>query len=46
MMTLPDNFLKIGDRLPGVSLPSLAGGEIELQDFRGHKLIIFMWASW
>jgi peroxiredoxin len=40
------NFLKVGDLIPKLSLPSLAGGELKLQDFQGQKLIIFMWASW
>jgi len=32
--------------VPDFSLPSLDGREVRLADYRGKKLIIFMWASW
>jgi len=40
------NFLKIGDAVPDLSLPTLDGEQINLQALQGKKSIIFMWASW
>jgi peroxiredoxin len=38
--------LAVGDTLPGISLPGATGGMINLRDYRGRRLFIFMWASW
>jgi peroxiredoxin len=38
--------LAIGDRMPDVELPDLAGRAIRVGDFRGRPLLLFMWASW
>jgi len=38
--------LAVGQMVPDFSLPSLDGREVRLADYRGKKLIIFMWASW
>ncbi len=35
-----------GDVAPDVALPSLDGGTIRLSDYRGTRLLVFMWASW
>ena len=37
---------RIGTRLPDFSLPTLDGKEVRLSDYRGKRLVIFMWASW
>ena len=28
------------------TLPTLDGGKVSLHDYRGKKVIVFMWASW
>jgi hypothetical protein len=37
---------RVGDRLPPIVLPDLHGRSIRLQDYRGKRLLVFMWASW
>lgn len=36
----------VGDRMPDLALPSVDGGTVHLSDFRGQRLLVFMWASW
>ncbi len=36
----------IGELVPDFTLPSLDGGDVSLSDYRGHRLAVFMWASW
>jgi peroxiredoxin len=43
-MTTPT--IKVGDEAPGFTLRSLDGDEVNLSDYRGKKLVMFMWASW
>ena len=38
--------LKVGERMPGLTLPMLAGQPLDLRDLTGKKYILFMWASW
>ncbi len=45
-MSAENNLLKTGHRVPDLSLATLDGGTINLQNFSGKKFIIFMWASW
>ena len=35
-----------GDPAPDFELPSLTGGSVRLSDYRGTKVVLFMWASW
>jgi peroxiredoxin len=37
---------RVGDALPPIALPDLQGHTIRPQDYRGRRLLIFMWASW
>ena len=39
-------FATIGDTIPEIVLPDLDGRPVSLASFAGHKLLIFMWASW
>jgi peroxiredoxin len=36
----------VGEIAPDIALPSLDGRIIRLSDFRGKRLLVFMWASW
>ena len=46
-MTTPTiKVVKVGDEAPDFTLRSLDGGEVSLSDYRGKKLVMFMWASW
>ena len=46
MSDLNSNLTKVGDVVPDMSLPTLGGGTVNLRDYAGKKLILFMWASW
>ena len=35
-----------GDAAPDFELPSLTGGSVRLSDYKGTKVVLFMWASW
>ena len=37
---------QIGQLAPDFTLPTLDGETKSLHDYRGKKLIVFMWASW
>ncbi len=36
----------VGELVPDLVLPTLDGTTIRVSDFRGQRLLIFMWASW
>ena len=38
--------VKIGDEAPDFTLPSLDGADVRLSDYRGRRVVLFMWASW
>ncbi len=38
--------LEVGQPVPDFELPSLDGRPVKLSDYRGKKLLVFMWASW
>jgi peroxiredoxin len=40
------NVVNTGDQAPDFTLRSLDGDEVRLSDYRGKKLVLFMWASW
>ena len=46
MADLANNFVNVGDPAPQFTLPSLDGKQVSLSDYRGKRLVIFMWASW
>jgi peroxiredoxin len=35
-----------GGMAPDFTLPSLDGSDISLSDYKGKRVILFMWASW
>ena len=35
-----------GDEAPDFTLLSLDAGDVRLSDYRGGKVVLFMWASW
>ena len=37
---------KVGQLAPDFTLPTLDGGKVSLSDYRGKKVVVFMWASW
>lgn len=44
---LPPTGFEVGEPFPALALPSLADGEpMSLADFRGHKTIVHVFASW
>ena len=40
------HMVKVGDAAPDFALSSLDGEEVKLSDYRGKRLVLFMWASW
>jgi len=38
--------LFVGSEVPDFALPTLDGAQFKLSDFRGKRLVLFMWASW
>ena len=42
----PVRTIVAGDTAPDFELPSLSGGSVRLSDYRGSKVVLFMWASW
>ena len=37
---------RVGDTLPGFTLPLLFGGELNTEDLRGKRLLLYFWGSW
>ena len=37
---------KVGEEAPDFTLPSLDGKPVSLSDYRGKRVVVFMWASW
>jgi peroxiredoxin len=46
MTSTLSNTPRVGDALPPIALPGLDGRTIRLQEYRGKRLLVFMWASW
>ena len=45
--SLPGASLKVGEPFPVVALPSAKGGQpMSVNDFRGRKLLLHLFASW
>ena len=38
--------LTLGEAVPDFTLPALDGSPVKMSDYRGKKLLVFMWASW
>lgn len=43
---MPNRPLFIGAEVPDFTLQTLAGTQVNLSDFRGKRVALFMWASW
>lgn len=39
-------FVRIGEQVPSLTLPDLDGNAVNLDQFRGKQLLVFLWASW
>ena len=37
---------RLGTQVPDFALPALDGTQVRLSDFRGKRVVLFMWASW
>ena len=46
MKSVASRPMVAGDAAPDFELPSLTGGSVRLSDYRGIKVVLFMWASW
>ena len=46
MATPKVQIVKVGDAAPDFALRALDGEEVKLSDYRGKRLVLFMWASW
>ena len=46
MATTALRTIVAGDLAPDFELPSLTDGSVRLSDYRGRKVVLFMWASW
>lgn len=44
--TPADPLVRTGQQLPDIVLPDLDGRPQRLSEYRGRKLLLFMWASW
>lgn len=36
----------VSETLPGFTLPRLDGGDLNIEDLRGKRLLLFFWGSW
>lgn len=45
-MTITQAPARIGNTLPDITLPLLNGGELNLSDLRGKRLLLYFWGSW
>ena len=39
-------IVNVNDEAPDFTLHAIDGEEVSLSDYRGKKVILFMWASW
>ena len=46
MKSVASRPIVAGDAAPDFELPSLTGGSVRLSDYKGAKVVLFMWASW
>lgn len=47
LLSAPASPFQVGEPAPVVTLPSGADGEpVSLEDFRGQKVMLHVWASW
>ncbi|MCL0042934.1 peroxiredoxin family protein [Dehalococcoidia bacterium] len=46
MQNSEHQFPESGHEVPDFTLPTLDGEPINIREYRGKKVIVFMWASW
>ena len=46
MTTMSDTTVGAGTPLPDFVLPKLDGGELDLAELRGKRVLLFFWGSW
>jgi peroxiredoxin len=46
MATKITEHVSVGDQAHDFTLPTLDGEMISLSDYKGKRVILFMWASW
>ena len=39
-------YPKVGELAPDFTFTALDGADISLSDYRGRRVVVFMWASW
>ncbi len=39
-------YPNVGEQSPDFTLPDLDGNPVSLSDYRGRKVILYVWASW
>jgi hypothetical protein len=45
-MTAQEDTITVGQTLPPLTLPDLAGQPLPLESLRGQRVLLFMWGSW
>jgi peroxiredoxin len=46
MATQATRYPEVGDKAPDFTLTDLDGAPVSLSEYRGKKVLVFMWASW
>ena len=44
--SFPEVKIKVDQRMPDFTLPTIDGGELSLRKYRGRKVVLHIFASW